>query len=248
MKKKPVVQSKDECICGKDKSRAVMVECKQKNCTSRWWHASCAGLKGLKEDVARSLQYTCPLCTLSKSSIQANVDFEGPHDKCTAEVSAEGKSLCMDELKDSIVRELKQCIPTLLNNEIQKLKGTDTMSPKSALNVKTNDKTYNLIIKPNDADKPSYTPESWSTVVKKLPDQLLNLPVEKTKLTSKGLGYLEFPTKEALDKAAESLKQDFNIKVGEKNKKSVYPKIKVSGLIKGTFNKEKLEDLKKEIK
>ena len=104
------------------------------------------------------------------------------------------------------------------------------------------------MITPNDKEVTSYTSKTWSEVVKnKLPEQLGNLPVDNVKLTNKGLGYLAFPNKEARDQAAENLKDVFNVKIQDKAKKSVYPKIKISGLNKNLFNKNNISELRQEI-
>ena len=165
----------------------------------------------------------------------------------------EGKT-SMVELQENIINELKECLPAMLKAQIKKFSMNDTVNidnkfvDNKFVDNKSPKMVHNLVLKPSDTSINSYTPESWSEVVRKqLPQQLGSLPVEKSLLTSKGLGYLAFPNKEIRDKAAESLKSKYVVEVEDKNKKSVYPKVKISGINKEDYNKDNITELRKEI-
>ena len=206
----------------------------------------CAGLDGLKKTTIKVQMkgYTCPLCTIAKASITEKVCLKTPGKG--AQVSSESFSTSMNALKDSIINDLKECLPAIIKSEINDSSMT-TDNPKPAIvNIPTVE--HNLVIKPNDNEEEVYTPSTWKEVVKnKLPKKLTNLPVQRTRLTNKGLGYLAFPDKETRDQAAETLKNDFSVKPEDKNIKTVYPKVKISGLNKEKFTKENIPELRKEI-
>ena len=146
----------------------------------------------------------------------------------------------IENLKDSIISELKECLPTLLRDEMAKLSTKPSVEAPKKLEV-TKIK-HSLILKPKtqgEEKQASFTKETWSEVTKKnLSGKLSNLPIEKSKLTSKGMGFLHFPNKDSRDKAAETLEKEYNVKIEDKNVKSVFPKIKISGINKESFNKE----------
>ena len=61
------------------------------------------------------------------------------------------------------------------------------------------------------------------------------------------MGYMVFPTKETRDTAANNLKEVCKVTTQDKNIKSVYPKIKISGIPKEKFTKENVDDLRNEL-
>ena len=160
-----------------------------------------------------SIHPTCPLCALSKLSLSVKdkIVIEESTGKCSLEeVSKDGGKSCMANLKESIIEELKEFLPALLKKEMQDIpkKFNETEESKSKPAVK-----HSLMLTPNGSDVENYTPEVWSEVVKKLPSQLGNLPVENSRLTFKGMGELNFPNQKVRDQAAESLKKDYVVKV-----------------------------------
>ena len=244
LKRKPEKNSQETCICSKKKTKALMIQCKNDKCSSPWWHASCAGLKGNTEEKLKALTFICPLCSISKISANEKLVVESQGDQCSkTEVSAEQGKSSMVDLKESIVRELKEFLPTLLKESITNNMSNENSKPKVR---------HRLVLTPKcaDNDKETFTASSWAEVAKDLPKQLNNLPVLNSKLTESGLGLLDFPSDKSRDKAKGNLDGKYNIKVEDKNIKTVYPKIKISGLIRENFsedNTKAITELREEI-
>ena len=78
-----------------------------------------------------------------------------------------------------------------------------------------------------------------------LPDEVKELPIQKTLLTKQGKGLMVFPDKTSRDLAAEALKKDCEVQVQEN--KLLLPKIKICGISKEFINKENMESIKQEI-
>ena len=70
MRRKSGEFTKKTCICEKEPQGAVLVKCKAKDCSSPWWHVTCAGVKGLTKESLKPLTYTCPLCVVSKGYVK----------------------------------------------------------------------------------------------------------------------------------------------------------------------------------
>ena len=61
------------CICERSLKGPVLIQCKNKDCPSPWWHTTCAGIKGLKEETLKPLSYTCPLCVVTKGTLKEKI-------------------------------------------------------------------------------------------------------------------------------------------------------------------------------
>ena len=71
--------------------------------------------------------------------------------------------------------------------------------------------------------------------------------MEKTVLTNSGIGYMVFPDKNTRDMAVENLKNDCTVTAQDKNTKTLYPKIKISGIPKNLYNKDNTDELRNEL-
>ena len=109
----------ETCICSKVRLSALMIKCKEKSCTSPWWHTTCAGLRGLTEEGSKGVKFICPLCAISKMASKDKIMIEKPTGECNlSQVSPSTGEFSMAELKDSIIKELKESLNALLTKEI----------------------------------------------------------------------------------------------------------------------------------
>ncbi len=144
------------------------------------------------------------------------------------------------QIKNQIVSELKECLPVLIKSQL------DSCQVEIAKEEKVPAIKHSLVLKPNDDNK-EYSPKTWAEAAKTLPQKLQNLPVERSVYSDKGYGCLSFPSKESRDLAAESLKNDFEVQKEDRNTKTVYPKIKISGINKEQFSKHNVAELREEV-
>ena len=163
--------------------------------------------------------------------------IKGDYIKQTSQLNEEIKSIRRD------IVEIKSTLPEM------------TQLIKGKTGKLTEDKpTHNSIVKhsvliqPKDTTQTSFTNEAWAEVVKtSLSKKLNNVPVEKTVLTNSGIGYMVFPDKNTRDMAVENLKNDCTVTAQDKNTKTLYPKIKISGIPKNLYNKDNTDELRNEL-
>ena len=221
------------CICDGNLFDSQMIQCCNEDCPSPWWHVDCAGLNGITKSAVRSIKWKCPCCVFNVFKEQLVCE----------DVGIGGSA---NELKTQIVDELKLCLPQLISNFAM------SNSTKSNLSNETVDcdkqMKHTLLLQPHDPATSTYSESSWAEVVQHhLPDKLSEVPVKKVGLTSGGKGYMSFPDEESRNIAAESLKENFCVKMQDKSVKSTYPKLKISGIDKKVFNTNNLEELKNAI-
>ena len=135
MTRKSSYAAENACICERKLLGAVWVKCKEKECPSPWWHATCAGLKGIKEEALKAVAYTCSSCIWNKVGRQKKESKED-----------------LVQIKDQIVSELKVCLPVLIKNQL------DSCQVEKAKEEKVPAIRHSLVLKPNDSNK-EYSPK-----------------------------------------------------------------------------------------
>ena len=141
------------------------------------------------------------------------------------------------------VAEIKSFFPEMI-----KLLKLSTENTAENVHTMEADIKHSLLVQPKDTAQKSFTNQAWAEVVKtSLTTKLNNVPVKKAVLTSSGMGYMLFPDKNTRDEAAKNLEEDCTVTVHDKNIKTVYPKLKISGIPKECFNKDNIDELRNEL-
>ena len=88
---------------------------------------------------------------------------------------------------------------------------------------------HKLMLEEKSGDK--ITGQQWTTVVKQgLRRKIPDCPVKNAYLTSDGVPTMIFSSAEDRDKAAETLKSDYNVKIQSQIPKKIAPKVKIIGV------------------
>ena len=131
-------------------------------------------------------------------------------------------------IKDMIKKEIGSIVPTIVQQIESKMKGEETSATTTP-----NEEKHALIIeqKTGTGDTQSFSKLQWSDLLKGTVSEKLNeVPVTKSTLTTDGKGYVTFPSRESRDIAAEALKDDFVVVEKDRNRKTLYPKMKICDL------------------
>ena len=150
------------------------------------------------------------------------------------------------ESRENEINVFKQNFPEIVQSEVKKINKNPVF--KDNITKENNNIKHSLLIRPKDIRQKTYTKATWSDILKNsITSKLNDLPVQKTLLTSSGVGYSVFPNKESRDIAAVNLGEKCSITIQDKNLKSIYPKVKINGIPKDDFNKDNIADLRAEL-
>ena len=194
--------------------------------------------------------WICENCN-SKSDRATSLNMEVDNLKTSMDSRFENLEKSMQTQVQSLHQTLNETLKLEMENyrkvmtakldELQQI-AVEVKQPETENNVK-----HTLLVQPKDTEG-NFTKEGWSDIVKKcIAEKLNDVPVKKTVLTSKGMGYMLFPNKESRNLAAKTLEPDCKITIQDKNTKSVYPKLKVHGIPKEQFSKKNTAALRDEL-
>ena len=99
-------QTEKLCICNEPEGNCLMVKCDNSNCLSPWWHADCAGLKGLTLAAIRKLTWSCPICVIN--------GFQ-------SEFVQSAYSVSPDDFKSEIKKGISECLPNMVQEFLGKV-------------------------------------------------------------------------------------------------------------------------------
>ena len=99
-------QTTKSCICNEPEGNRLMVKCDNDNCLSPWWHAECAGLRGLTPGALKKLTWSCPVCVINS--------FQTAFDQSVNTVSS-------DDLKSEIKKGISECLPNMIQEFLGKV-------------------------------------------------------------------------------------------------------------------------------
>ena len=98
---------------------------------------------------------------------------------------------------------------------------------------RSHDEIHTITIEPKSGDEgeTKFSPRQWSEVLKtSISEKWNEIPVIKSTLTAKGVGYASFPDRESRDKAAEALKEEFQVVENDTKRRPLLPKLKICDL------------------
>ena len=197
--------------------------------------------------------WVCQNCN-GKSDKLESLNMEVQNLKSTMDSKIQSLTESMQNEVQSLFETLTSTFKTelesyrkLFTNNGEETQSTTGGQPSHILSQPENNVKHTLLVQPKN-DKEHFTKESWSDIVSKCISEKLNkVPVNKTMLTSKGMGYMVFPNKESRNTAAKTLEPDCKITIQDKNTKSVYPKLKIHGIPKEQFDKKNTAVLREEL-
>ena len=113
------------------------------------------------------------------------------------------KEIISTSIKHDIVKEIKEIIPEVIISELNKLNNQHQSNKDQSVEPLIR---HTLLLQPKDKTQKCFTNQTWAQKVQgTFKERLKDVPVNKTVLTSTGMGYLVFPNKETRDLAAEHL-------------------------------------------
>ena len=130
-----------------------------------------------------------------------------------------------------IKEEIGSIVPTIVQQIASQVKKEETSN--NLTSTTPNEEKHALIIeqKSTSGDPKSFSKVQWSDLLKGTVSEKLNeVPITKSTLTTDGKGYVAFPSRESRDIAAAALKDDFIVEEKDKNRKKLYPKMKICDL------------------
>ena len=147
-----------------------------------------------------------------------------------------------DDLKSEIMAEIKNEINNLTelinnkltpNSNIKQNLNSESTTYKSKVEQSTK---HTICIKPKEGGS-SFSSDSWNQVKLNIQPKLKNIPISKSVHSKAGKGILFFPDANSRNLAATNLKDTYELETQDREKKTIYPKLKISWISKHSFNK-----------
>ena len=223
-------------------------------------HAKCSGLSVeeysiLKLNDQSGLVYLCSTCLISCKNTEGMTEKSENNNFNELKETINILSTTINKRLSDIEDKMKKTAPSnATETECQIIIGKDNAKESVPSNFIDNPIKHKLLIQPlktdgdDEDDNNGYDKETWASITKKeLSAKLAKIPVDGSFLNKKGAGCLSFPSKASRDEAAENLKNEFQLKRIDQQKKNIFPKIKISGLNKDAYGKNSKQDLRSDI-
>lgn len=161
--------------------------------------------------------------------------------------SATSSNTAPSDIQAIVKQQLTDVLPGLLRDALQE-HSNQVQTPKEETpenTIPAVSTSHTLVIEriPDGGEENKITDAEWTTVVKKdVKGALKTVPVIKAAPPTNGAAKLHFRSKADLDEAQEALKSKYKVTSKSQEKKSLDPKLTISGIDPDITTKEMLEE------
>ena len=181
----------------------------------------------------KGLMWHCDSCPVENDDVDItkNNDFE--------QIATEIKK----ELKDYIKTEISSLIDLIngrVNQNDPSYPGGSELTNNTTANKifePAQSKKHVLLLKPNEETDSNFSETAWTSLQTTIKPKLKHIAVTKSTRTNDGKGVLIFPSSKLRDEAALTLEGTCSFQSQDKDTKFLYPKIKICGIPKESFQK-----------
>ena len=155
----------------------------------------------------------------------------------------------INDMKNDIVSEMQNTVNGIIEKKLGN--GIPKESSQSVQEERSAPKTQHSILvttRDSQVGDENFTTKSWANVLNgSISEKLKDIPVSKSIVTKEGKGCITFPTENERDMAKEVLEEEFNVELSDRQRKLLFPKLKICDVNNDLYKRKDTEKLKKAI-